>query len=78
MREVSTIDYKWLLEIAPHFYQDNKVKIIEARRNKELDDIARLEANTVRKKVKTDTATDGQKGKKKVQTFAVSDIDFDS
>jgi len=73
MREVSTIDYKWLLEIASHFYQDNKVQIIEARRNKEIEDLTILEAQ-VKKKVKTEET----KSKKKVQTFTVSDMDFDA
>jgi len=74
MREVSTIDYKWLLEIAPHFYQDNKVQIIEARRNKEIEDLTKFEVQA-KKKVKTE-AQIGARPKKKAQTFTISDIDF--
>jgi len=74
MREVSTIDYKWLLEIAPHFYQDNKVQIIEARRNKEIEDLTKFEVQT-KKKIKTE-AQIGARPKKKAQTFTVSDMDF--
>ncbi len=73
MREVSTIDYKWLLEIAPHFYQDNKVQIIEARRNKEIEDLEKFEVQT-KKKIKPEAGT--TKAKKKAQTFAISDMDF--
>jgi len=73
MREVSTIDYKWLLEVAPHFYQDNKVQIIEARRNKEIEDLTKFETQT-KKKVKAEET----KSKKKAPVFTVSDMDFDA
>jgi len=77
MREVSTIDYKWLLEIAPHFYQDNKVQIIEARRHKEIEDLEKFEVQT-KKKIKAEggPSTGATKAKKKAQTFTVSDMDF--
>ncbi len=75
MREVSTIDYNWLLEIAPHFYQDNKLAIIEARRKQEIEDMTKFELET-KKKVKTEVQ--GKPKKKVQQTFTVSDMDFDA
>jgi len=36
MRECVEIDYRWLVELAPHFYQDNKTKNLEERHRKEV------------------------------------------
>jgi len=71
MREVSSIDPKWLTELAPHFYEDNKVKLIEEKRKKEMDELAKFEAQE-KKKIKTNDA----KNKKKTLAFAISDMDF--
>jgi hypothetical protein len=34
---VLLIDYRWLLEIAPHFYEDNTQKMIEEKHNREIE-----------------------------------------
>lgn len=73
MREISKIDPKWLVEIAPHFYQDNKLKLIEDKRKREIDDNLKFEADH-RKKVKT--IEQNTKKKKPQQTFAISDMDY--
>lgn len=37
MRECIEIDYKWLVELAPHFYQDNKASKLEERHRREVN-----------------------------------------
>jgi len=36
MRDCIEIDYRWLVELAPHFYQDNKAKNLEEKHRKEV------------------------------------------
>ena len=74
MREVSAIDHKWLVEVAPHFYEDVTVKQIEAKRNKELADHNRFEANQLKKVKKENTST---AIKPKKSAFVISDMDYD-
>jgi len=38
MRECSRIDSKWLIEVAPHFYEDTKLRNLEAKRQREIED----------------------------------------
>lgn len=74
MREVSTIDHKWLTEVAPHFYEDTKLKQIEAKRNREISEHNRYDAQ---KKVKKDTpAPSKAEVKPKKSTFVISDMDY--
>ena len=37
MRDVSEIDDRWLIEIAPHFYEDNKGRIHKEKHIKEIE-----------------------------------------
>jgi len=73
MREVSEINHKWLVEIAPHFYEDNKVKILEAKHRREIEEYDGL--NKVTKKVKTEDTKSTMN--KKRNNFVISDMDFD-
>ena len=88
MREVSSIDHKWLIEVAPHFYEDNKYKQIEAKRSKELADQNKYE-NERTKKVKMEPSsalpntvttknnpTANQSTKPKKSNFVISDMDY--
>lgn len=36
LRECIEIDYRWLIELAPHYYQDNKAQILENKHFKEV------------------------------------------
>ncbi len=72
MREISSIDPKWLLEIAPHFYQDNKVKLLEEKRRREIEETTKFE-NEAKKKIKP---SEPAKKKPVKSTFTISDMDF--
>jgi ATP-dependent RNA helicase DDX35 len=37
VRDVSELDHRWLIEIAPHFYEDNRNKNIEMKHRKEVE-----------------------------------------
>jgi len=82
MREVSEIDYRWLLEVAPHFYEDNKVKILEAKRKKELYELEMVDRQV--KKVKTEKEDVVRKpqgnttAKGDSKRFVISDMDFEN
>lgn len=79
MREASSIDPKWLLQIAPHFYEDTTAKQIEAKRNRDLAEYNKFEAEKL-KKVKTETKPSGPSttaaAKPKKSTFVISDMDY--
>ena len=76
MREVSQIDYKWVLEIAPHFYEDNKVKILEAKHKNEIDNYDLLLGKAT-KKLKTNKGDEKIISKSKNTKFTISDMDYD-
>lgn len=39
MRDASEIDHTWLVELAPHFYVDNKKKLLEEKHLKEIESL---------------------------------------
>lgn len=49
MRECVEIDYKWLAELAPHFYQDNKAALLEEKHKQEVIKLMNEEENQLLK-----------------------------
>jgi hypothetical protein len=72
MREISSIDHSWLVEIAPHFYEDVKFKNIEEKRRREYEEVTKHE-NEVKKKIKPNEDA----SKKKNPTFTISDMGYE-
>lgn len=54
MRECIEVDYKWLVELAPHFYQDNKASILEEKHKQEVIKLMNEENNNKNYKNKND------------------------
>lgn len=58
MKECGELDHHWLAELAPHFYEDTKTKIIKEKYKKEVVEKQRQEEDSriglFKKKVKTE------------------------
>ena len=54
MRECVEIDYRWLVELAPHFYQDNKTKNLEEKHKQEVINYENMERNQQPKNIEGD------------------------
>ncbi len=57
MREVSEIEHAWLVELAPHYYQDARAKQVEERHTREIKsqlahDVEKQEKSTAEKQSK--------------------------
>eukprot|EP01016_Furgasonia_blochmanni_P011739 TRINITY_DN1543_c0_g1_i15.p2 TRINITY_DN1543_c0_g1~~TRINITY_DN1543_c0_g1_i15.p2 ORF type:complete len:338 (+),score=45.26 TRINITY_DN1543_c0_g1_i15:77-1090(+) len=73
MREASAIQSGWLTELAPHFYEDTKTKMLEQKHAREVEEKIRSEKQY---KEKQDTVIKKQKEKQKSTGFAISDMDY--